>query len=87
MGPFDPFTASASDLQALLSAGELNSSTVVEVYLKRIAADDGYLRSVVQTAPTDVLDREIKRLDEERASGKVRGPLHGIPFLIKVGSS
>ncbi|KAK0118567.1 hypothetical protein ONS96_011660 [Cadophora gregata f. sp. sojae] len=88
MGPsdlFDPFIASVSELQSLLSAGELNSSTIVDSYLKRIAADDDYLRSVVETTPREILNKEIKRLDDERAAGKVRSPLHGIPFLVKVG--
>jgi len=57
---------------------------IAEAYLKRIAELDRKgpaLRSVIETNP-DALD-DARQLDAERKSGKVRGPLHGIPVLLK----
>lgn len=42
---------------------------------------NGYLECVIETNP-DALDI-ARRLDAERKQGKVRGPLHGIPVLVK----
>lgn len=46
--------------------------------------NNGYLRAVIALAPQAVLERETERLDQERASGHFRSPLHGIPILTKV---
>jgi hypothetical protein len=79
---FDPLTATASLLQDLLTAGTLKSTDLVEIYIKRIHQYDGYLKAILSIAPTAVA--EAQRLDEERSSGRVRGPLHGIPVVVKV---
>jgi len=64
-----------------MRAGELDSRRLVKAYLERIQTHDPQLRSVIELNP-DALALAAN-LDEERAAGKVRGPLHGIPILIK----
>lgn len=67
-----------------MAAGELDSLTLTQAYLDRIAAIDAdgpRLNSVIELAP-DALE-VAAALDAERAAGKVRGPLHGIPVLLK----
>jgi len=80
-----PFAeATIEQLQARMQAGELTAHALTSAYLARIAAidhDGPQLRSVIETNP-DAL-AIATRLDAERAAGKVRGPLHGIPVLIK----
>ncbi|OBT77497.1 hypothetical protein VF21_05228 [Pseudogymnoascus sp. 05NY08] len=78
---FDALTATAHDLQKLLTAGELKSTDLVEEYVWRIEEYNPYLRAVSQYAP-GVLD-QAKELDSKRAAGEVLGPLHGIPILLK----
>jgi amidase len=75
--------SSIAQLQELLSSGRLSSRELVEIYLRRIAAiDKGLdLRSIIQTNPD--ARRIAQRLDQERRSGNLRGPLHGIPILLK----
>jgi amidase len=73
--------ASLSDLQSMMEAGELSSEELVRTYLARIDRLDGELRSVIAVNPSAA--EQAAALDEERAEGKVRGPLHGIPVLLK----
>ncbi len=71
-------------LQQLLQTGKYTAEKLTELYLKRIQEIDRNgpaINSVIEINP-DAL--EIARLlDQERQSGKIRGPLHGIPVLIK----
>jgi amidase len=72
------------DLQAGMASGQWSAADITGAYLDRIAAIDQQgpmLRSVIETNP-DAL-RIAQDLDAERAAGQVRGPLHGIPVLIK----
>ena len=73
-----------SELQEKMGSGELTSRRIAELYLGRIEAvdkDGPYINSVIELNPhaLEVADG----LDEERRAGKMRGPLHGIPILIK----
>ncbi len=69
------------ELQQKMQTGELTSEIICQKYLARIKQVDPLLKSVIELNP-DAL--EIARnLDEERKNGKVRGPLHGIPVMIK----
>jgi amidase len=71
-------------LQAMMAAGGTSSAAITRAYLARIAAMDRKgpnLRSVIALNP-DAL-RQAAALDAERRAGRVRGPLHGIPVLIK----
>jgi amidase len=72
------------DLQRKMASGEMSGSAIVQAYLDKIKEIDqgGFkLNSVIELNP-DAL-AIAKDLDEERKNGKVRGPLHGIPVLIK----
>ena len=72
------------ELQARMTRGALTSRALTTAYLARIAAIDAAgptLRSVIEVNP-DALSIAAA-LDDERRAGRVRGPLHGIPVLIK----
>ncbi|KAJ1552977.1 hypothetical protein HK405_009356, partial [Cladochytrium tenue] len=73
--------ASVSDIQAWLTEGALTSVQLVQCYLQRIDQIDSYVGAIMELNP-DALDIAAQ-MDEERAQGSVRGPLHGIPFLVK----
>nr|WP_241520935.1 amidase [Steroidobacter cummioxidans] len=71
-------------LQARMTGGQLSSRELTQAYLDRIAeVDDAgpVLGSVIELNP-NALD-EAAALDDERRAGKVRGPLHGVPILVK----
>ena len=72
------------ELQSRMSLGELTAQQIAESYLERIEQLDRHgplIRSVIELNP-DALAIAAAR-DEERRAGKARGPLHGIPILIK----
>jgi len=76
--------ATAAQLQALMRGGRLAARTLAGAYLARIEAIDRrgpQLNSVIELNP-DAL-AIAGELDRERKAGHVRGPLHGIPVLIK----
>lgn len=80
----DLLDAGIDELHHGLEAGEYTSVDLVEAYLARINEVDVHgpgLRSILELSP--VVIREAKRLDEERKAGKSRGPLHGIPIVVK----
>lgn len=81
---FELDEATVADLQNAMSAGKHTAVSITRLYLERIERIDQSgpnLRSVIETNP-DAL-QIAERLDAERAAGRVRGPLHGIPVLIK----
>ena len=76
--------AGVREQQAQMASGKLTSSNLVKQYLARIAAVDKAgprLNSVIETNPEALAI--AAEMDRERAAGKVRGPLHGIPVLLK----
>ena len=77
-------TASVAELQAKLTAGSLNAVTLTKAYLQRIADTntEGPSINAVRALNPKALD-EAAKADAERAAGNVRGPLHGIPVLVK----
>lgn len=80
---FDPTELDIAALQERLSRG-MTSAALVTAYLARIARFDRQgpsFRSVIAVNPA-ALDA-ARRLDAERRSGPLRGPLHGIPILLK----
>lgn len=75
---------SISSLQEKMTSGKYTAAQLTQLYLDRIAAIDKkgpMLNAVIEINP-DALNI-AKGLDDERKSGKTRGPLHGIPILIK----
>ena len=75
---------SLQDLQALLQSGAQTARSLTENYLQRIEQIDKNgpaLNSVIELNP-DALSIAAQ-LDDERQAGKIRGPLHGIPILVK----
>ena len=85
--PADDFELNEVTIDALqqkMKSGTHTSRSITELYLKRIDAIDKAgpkLNSVIELnkSALDMADA----LDKERKAGKIRGPLHGIPVLIK----
>ncbi|KAI1792237.1 amidase signature domain-containing protein [Ganoderma leucocontextum] len=73
--------ATFDEMQDVMSRGELTSVQLVACYLVRTYQTQEYIHSVLQVNP-DVFAIAAER-DAERRQGKVRGPLHGIPFTVK----
>src|SRR5262245_47376318 len=69
------------EIQAAMKAHKLTSRELVVQYLTRIATYEDKLNAVITLNP-NVL-KEAEELDRERAQGKIRGPLHGIPIALK----
>jgi len=71
-------------LQAALAAGTVNSRDLVTMYLARIEAYDkrGPALNAISVTNSNVL-AEADALDMERRAGATRGPLHGIPMIVK----
>ncbi|MEX2356311.1 MAG: amidase family protein, partial [Thermaerobacterales bacterium] len=76
--------ATISDLQKAMGNGDLTARALVEMYLSRIEALDRGDRGVGSVLEINPDCREIAgALDRERRDGHLRGPLHGIPILLK----
>lgn len=78
------FERSIADLQDAMSAGRSTSCALVQAYLRRIAAYDQRepaINSIITLNPAAAAQAE--ELDSERRNGRLRGPLHGIPILLK----
>ena len=78
---FDFLEKSIPELQAAMASGQVSSKDLVMGYLRRIASLNPLLNSVIETNPNAV--SIAQHLDNERRRGHVRGPLHGIPVLVK----
>src|SRR5437667_9231586 len=78
---FDFLEKSIPELQAAMASGQVSSKELVKGYLRRIASLNPLLNSVIETNPNAV--SIAQHLDNERRRGQVRGPLHGIPVLVK----
>jgi amidase len=69
------------DLQAMMKSGESTSRQITQAYLARIAEIDKKLNSMIELNPDALAIAD--QMDAERKAGKLRGPLHGIPIVIK----
>src|SRR5207247_11313679 len=78
---FQFLEATIPQLQAAMASGQLTSVQLTNNYLNQIATFNPLLHAVIETNP-DAL-AIAKKLDTERHSGHLRGPLHGIPVLVK----
>ena len=81
IAPVDITTMSITELSDALDKGYLTSETLVNLYLERIDAYNEKFNAIREINKDAIA--EAKKLDKERASGNVRGPLHGIPILVK----
>ena len=64
-----------------MAKGQVTSRQLVEQYLVRIATYEDKLNAVLAVNPAALQEADV--LDRERAQGKLRGPLHGIPVALK----
>ncbi len=79
--PFSVVEATITDMQAAMRDGRITSRGIVQQYLDRIAKYEPRLNAIITLNPR-ALDEADAR-DRERAQGKLRGPLHGIPIALK----
>src|SRR5206468_9551062 len=82
--PFELDEVTIDQLQDGLRRGAYTAKSLCERYLARIEAIDRRgptLRAVIETNPDAIAS--ATQLDAERKAGRVRGPLHGIPVVIK----
>ncbi len=73
--------ATVPELQVMMERGELTSRELTLGYLSRIDTLNPLLHAVIETNPQAV--SIAARLDNERRAGHLRGPLHGIPVIVK----
>src|SRR6267143_919761 len=78
---FELEEATVAQLQDSMRTGARTSRSICVAYLARIAQLDPQLHSVLETNPDALAIAD--RLDAERKANRVRGPLHGIPVLVK----
>jgi amidase len=79
--PYDVAEKDIATLQADMTAGRVTALDLVQAYEARIAQLDPMLHSVIALNPD--AESQAHALDQERHAGHVRGPLHGIPILVK----
>jgi len=79
--PFSVIEASIPQMQAAMQQGRLTSRQLVTQYLTRIAIYEDKLHAAITVNPNALQEADAR--DRERAQGKVRGPLHGIPIAVK----
>ena len=79
--PFGVVEVGIPELQKAMTEGRVTSRQLVVEYLTRIALYEDQLKAIITVNPK-VLE-EAGALDRERAQGRLRGPLHGIPIAIK----
>jgi amidase len=78
---FTVVEASFADMQAAMARGEITARDIVQQYLERIEQYEDTLHATLAVNPKAL--EEAEALDRERAAGRVRGPLHGIPIALK----
>lgn len=85
--PFDVLTVTAAELQGHLKAGTVTSVEIISTYLAQIEKHNhagAKLNAIITVAPRKLVLKAAENLDRERSAGKVRGPLHGLPIIVKV---
>jgi amidase len=78
---FSVVEATIQDVRAELESGRLTSRQLVQLYLTRIALYEDRVNAIITVNPNALAEADA--LDRERAQGKLRGPLHGIPIALK----
>jgi amidase len=84
--PFNPLITTSLELQSHLKSGSLTSVQILETYLAQMERHNHAgqkLNAIISISPRDSLLAQAKALDEERKDGRLRGPLHGLPTIVK----
>jgi len=79
--PFSVVERTIPEMRAAMEQGRVSSRELVRQYLTRIALYEDKLNAAITVNPHAL--QEAEERDRERAAGKVRGPLHGIPIALK----
>jgi amidase len=79
--PFTVIETSIPEMQRAMELKRTTSRDIVQQYLSRIQAHENELNAVITLNPRALEEAEAR--DRERAQGRIRGPLHGIPIAIK----
>jgi amidase len=79
--PFSVVEASIADMRTALEQGRTTSRAIVLQYLTRIALYEDRLHAIISVNPNALAEADAR--DRERALGRIRGPLHGIPVALK----
>jgi amidase len=79
--PFQVFEATIPEMRTALEQGRVTSHELVMQYLARIGMYEDKLHAVMTVNPHALAEADER--DRERAQGRVRGPLHGIPIALK----
>jgi amidase len=79
--PFSVVEATISQMREALTRKRVTSRELVLQYLSRIAAYEDQLHAAITINPHAL--EEADALDRDRARGRIRGPLHGIPIALK----
>jgi amidase len=80
-GGFDFVEKSITELQDAMASGQLTSRELTHGYIRRIQSLNPLIHSVIELNPNAIAI--ATQLDAERRRGVVRGPLHGVPLLVK----
>ena len=80
-GKFSVVEASIPQMQEAMAKGQVTSRQLVEQYLQRIGMYEDRINATLAVNAKAL--EEADQLDRERAQGKLRGPLHGIPVALK----
>ena len=83
-GLFTVFEKTVPELQAAMTSGAMTSEDITRQYLGRLSLYDRHgpaFRSVLAVNPRVIADARAR--DAERAAGRVRGPFHGVPIVLK----
>ena len=82
--PFELEEITVKELRVGMESGKYTARSIAELYLKRIEEIDKNgpkLNAVIEVNPDALTIAD--QMDKERSEGKIRGPLHGIPIMIK----
>jgi amidase len=79
--PFNVVEASIPDMRGAMESGRVTSHELVMQYLARVGMYEDKLHAALTVNPNALAEADER--DRERAAGKIRGPLHGIPIALK----
>ena len=79
--PFSIVEVGIPEIRAALQSGRVTSRQLVQQYLARIGMYEDRVNAIITVNPSALAEADA--LDRERAAGKIRGPLHGIPIALK----